>query len=255
MLNSSPISNVDKINSLSKSLYSNKMTINSSNRFESDAMNSVNDKKNSAVNSRGNNFLIDNILGNNRGNNRSNCQIQSVIQKREGNIEETGDEHNVSSTSTCPDLNALNGAELLAGHAYAHWLATQQPTSTFYDDKNNRRPRRTGPERKPRQAYSAKQLERLEAEFKLDKYLSVSKRMELSKALGLTEVQIKTWFQNRRTKWKKQLTSRLKIAQRQGLFSGHIFGHGPQNYSLLSPYAYAPLSCVFTPVTIPTSQP
>lgn len=125
----------------------------------------------------------------------------------------------------------------------------------FVDDKNNRRPRRAGPERKPRQAYSAKQLERLEAEFKIDKYLSVSKRMELSKALGLTEVQIKTWFQNRRTKWKKQLTSRLKIAQRQGLFPGQIFGHAPPAYSLLNPYAYAPLSCVFTPVTLPSSPP
>lgn len=53
--------------------------------------------------------------------------------------------------------------------------------------------------------------------FQVDKYLSVSKRMELSKALNLTEVQIKTWFQNRRTKWKKQLASRLKIAaHRQG---------------------------------------
>ncbi|KAL1132243.1 hypothetical protein AAG570_010200 [Ranatra chinensis] len=71
-------------------------------------------------------------------------------------------------------------------------------------------------DRKPRQAYSAKQLERLESEFKADKYLSVSKRMELSKSLSLTEVQIKTWFQNRRTKWKKQLASRLKIAHRQG---------------------------------------
>ncbi|CAG0917485.1 unnamed protein product [Notodromas monacha] len=82
-----------------------------------------------------------------------------------------------------------------------------------------RRARKAGIDRKPRQAYSAKQLERLEAEFKQDKYLSVSKRMDLSKTLNLTEVQIKTWFQNRRTKWKKQMTARMKMAQRQGLLA------------------------------------
>lgn len=58
--------------------------------------------------------------------------------------------------------------------------------------------RKSGIDRKPRQAYSQMQLEKLEAEFKNDKYLSVSKRLELSKSLNLTEVQIKTWFQNRR---------------------------------------------------------
>ncbi|KAI8035798.1 hypothetical protein M5D96_011404 [Drosophila gunungcola] len=73
-------------------------------------------------------------------------------------------------------------------------------------------------DRKPRQAYNASQLDRLEKEFIIDKYLSVSKRVELSRSLLLTEVQIKTWFQNRRTKWKKQMASRLKIAQRQGLW-------------------------------------
>lgn len=82
-----------------------------------------------------------------------------------------------------------------------------------------KRSRKPGIDRKPRQAYSVKQLEKLENEFKQDKYLSVSKRMELSKTLNLTEVQIKTWFQNRRTKWKKQLTSRLKMAQRQGIYT------------------------------------
>ncbi|KAI4458980.1 homeobox hb9 like a-related [Holotrichia oblita] len=110
---------------------------------------------------------------------------------------------------------------------------------------SNRRSRKPGLDRKPRQAYSAKQLERLESEFKIDKYLSVSKRMELSKALNLTEVQIKTWFQNRRTKWKKQLTTRLKMAQRQGLFPPHYFAPASTQYSaLFTPY-YSPLSCMF----------
>lgn len=58
--------------------------------------------------------------------------------------------------------------------------------------------KRCSSHRKPRQAYSAKQLERLESEFQADRYLSVSKRLELSESLQLTEVQIKTWFQNRR---------------------------------------------------------
>uniref|UniRef100_A0A914RPF2 Homeobox domain-containing protein n=1 Tax=Parascaris equorum TaxID=6256 RepID=A0A914RPF2_PAREQ len=73
-----------------------------------------------------------------------------------------------------------------------------------------KRARKTACDRKPRQAYSTGQLEQLENEFKNDKYLSVSKRVDLSRSLNLTETQIKTWFQNRRTKWKKQLTASLR---------------------------------------------
>lgn len=60
--------------------------------------------------------------------------------------------------------------------------------------------KKSGIDRKPRQAYSQSQLEELEREFKNDKYLSVSKRLELSKKLNLTEVQIKTWYQVRKLK-------------------------------------------------------
>uniref|UniRef100_A0A0K0FF33 Homeobox protein ceh-19 (projected from Caenorhabditis elegans ortholog ceh-19) n=1 Tax=Strongyloides venezuelensis TaxID=75913 RepID=A0A0K0FF33_STRVS len=65
-------------------------------------------------------------------------------------------------------------------------------------------------DRKPRQAYSTRQLQRLEYEFNKDKYLSIQKRYQLSHELNLSETQIKTWFQNRRTKWKKQITSKLR---------------------------------------------
>lgn len=47
----------------------------------------------------------------------------------------------------------------------------------------------------------------MEAEFERGKYLSVAKRTALAKQLHLTETQIKIWFQNRRTKWKRKYTS------------------------------------------------
>lgn len=63
---------------------------------------------------------------------------------------------------------------------------------------------RGGKPRRARTAFTYEQLVALENKFKTTRYLSVCERLNLALSLNLTETQIKIWFQNRRTKWKKQ---------------------------------------------------
>ncbi|RXG60765.1 Homeobox protein slou [Armadillidium vulgare] len=58
--------------------------------------------------------------------------------------------------------------------------------------------------RRARTAFTYEQLVALENKFKQTRYLSVCERLNLALGLSLTETQVKIWFQNRRTKWKKQ---------------------------------------------------
>ncbi|XP_036410541.1 barH-like 2 homeobox protein [Megalops cyprinoides] len=87
--------------------------------------------------------------------------------------------------------------------------------------------------RKARTAFSDNQLNQLERSFERQKYLSVQDRMDLAAALNLTDTQVKTWYQNRRTKWKRQTAVGLELLAEAG------------NYSALqrmfpSPYFYHP---------------
>ena len=62
----------------------------------------------------------------------------------------------------------------------------------------------SGKPRRVRTAFTYEQLVALENKFRQTRYLSVCERLNLALALNLTETQVKIWFQNRRTKWKKQ---------------------------------------------------
>ncbi|RMX37177.1 T-cell leukemia homeobox protein 1-like [Pocillopora verrucosa] len=59
--------------------------------------------------------------------------------------------------------------------------------------------------RRRRTAFTSSQLKSLEQKFRDKKYLTITERNNLAKSLRLTDTQVKTWFQNRRTKWKKQM--------------------------------------------------
>ncbi|KAA0713067.1 BarH-like 2 homeobox protein [Triplophysa tibetana] len=94
-------------------------------------------------------------------------------------------------------------------------------------------PIRSKKPRKARTAFSDHQLNQLERSFERQKYLSVQDRMDLAAALNLTDTQVKTWYQNRRTKWKRQTAVGLELLAEAG------------NYSALqrmfpSPYFYHP---------------
>lgn len=57
--------------------------------------------------------------------------------------------------------------------------------------------------KKSRTSFTKTQLHKLEVKFNEQKYLTKLDRTQLAWELGLTEKHVKTWFQNRRTKWKK----------------------------------------------------
>lgn len=64
--------------------------------------------------------------------------------------------------------------------------------------------------RKSRTVFTDLQLRVLEKTFSEQRYLDSTNRAKLSHILGLNEAQVKTWFQNRRVKWKKKVAKNEK---------------------------------------------
>lgn len=56
--------------------------------------------------------------------------------------------------------------------------------------------------KKPRTSFTKNQVNELEKRFGDQKYLASTERATLAKSLRMTDSQVKTWFQNRRTKWR-----------------------------------------------------
>ncbi|KAK6634693.1 hypothetical protein RUM43_012095 [Polyplax serrata] len=135
------------------------------------------------------------------------------------NIVENSDEQNLVGTSKMGGNEKFKrfGLHLSTSEGYDGIEALQ------LDDRKKR----------PRTAFTATQIKCLETEFEKNKYLSVAKRLQLSKTLKLTETQIKIWFQNRRTKWKRKYTNDLEMLAQQyyssmGSLAPHPFFLGDQ---------------------------
>ncbi|CAI5774026.1 transcription factor-related 1 [Podarcis lilfordi] len=97
---------------------------------------------------------------------------------------------------------------------------------------------KSGKPRRARTAFTYEQLVALENKFKATRYLSVCERLNLALSLSLTETQVKIWFQNRRTKWKKQNPGADTSAPTGG--GGGVGGGGGGLPGALSPLSHSP---------------
>uniref|UniRef100_A0A3P8SDV8 Posterior neuron-specific homeobox n=1 Tax=Amphiprion percula TaxID=161767 RepID=A0A3P8SDV8_AMPPE len=91
--------------------------------------------------------------------------------------------------------------------------------------------------RRIRTAFTLQQLQVMEHSFQRCHYLSVLERHTIAAVLGLSETQVKIWFQNRRTKRKKE---RLQGKESEEFTATPSLSAPP---AVCSPLSYSPLYC------------
>ncbi|XP_036392398.1 homeobox protein BarH-like 2 [Megalops cyprinoides] len=82
---------------------------------------------------------------------------------------------------------------------------SETPVSISSESEAEHNASRQKKPRRSRTIFTELQLMGLEKKFQKQKYLSTPDRLDLAQSLGLTQLQVKTWYQNRRMKWKKMV--------------------------------------------------
>ncbi|GAB6026411.1 T-cell leukemia homeobox protein 1 [Chamberlinius hualienensis] len=113
--------------------------------------------------------------------------------------------------STFSWMNSLNSTQSALAAAQIIKERLQVTTRRIGHPYQNRTPPKR---KKPRTSFTRMQICELEKRFHKQKYLASAERATLAKTLKMTDAQVKTWFQNRRTKWRRQ-TAEEREAERQ----------------------------------------
>ncbi|XP_067636252.1 homeobox protein B-H2 [Eurosta solidaginis] len=142
------------------------------------------------------------------------------------NVEENTSNRKSNSTTTISNTSTNNHLDLPTTHLQqAHGYGGSSAGEHMHKlglnlYKSGRKPRRR------RTAFTHAQLAYLERKFRCQKYLSVADRSDVAETLNLSETQVKTWYQNRRTKWKRQNQLRLEQLRHQATLEKEFAGDG-----------------------------
>ncbi|NXO29821.1 CDX4 protein, partial [Cisticola juncidis] len=102
-------------------------------------------------------------------------------------------------------INAQQISPSSQRHSSYEWMRKTVPTNTAG---------KTRTKEKYRVVYTDHQRLELEKEFHCNRYITIRRKSELAANLGLSERQVKIWFQNRRAKERKMI--KKKISQFDG---------------------------------------
>merc|ERR1712226_1188766 len=113
-------------------------------------------------------------------------------------------------------LTDLPGRTLYWPGMLAQQSAWRPPgNGAFYPQQTAVTVDKDGKKKHTRPTFSGHQIFALEKTFEQTKYLAGPERARLAYALGMSESQVKVWFQNRRTKWRKKHAAEMATAKKK----------------------------------------
>nr|CAB3248512.1 homeobox protein MSH-B [Phallusia mammillata] len=118
-----------------------------------------------------------------------------------GGVKSSNNQLNNSFSSECHSSSDDSEIESRLGGARLHNSNNSKNSST---DSESKQTSKRGSSRVGRRLFTGFQILELETAFSMKTYLTRTERAYLAQKVNLTECQIKTWFQNRRTKEKRR---------------------------------------------------
>ncbi|XP_045191126.2 homeobox protein vex1-like [Mercenaria mercenaria] len=109
-----------------------------------------------------------------------------------------------SDESSADDRMLIDNSSVLADEDKQSPASTSTTSASDADNESTCSEEMSRGRKKARTAFNGEQLKELEKRYKSQKYLTASDRTNIARSLKLREQQVKTWFQNRRMKEKRQ---------------------------------------------------